>query len=75
MPSALPANNAGRATNDADAHPAPARSVPFQRSLDKYPLRSRNPSALLALRARASKPHWGRGTGCAFAINNVSTDP
>eukprot|EP00965_Chrysotila_dentata_P078251 2579654-Pleurochrysis_carterae.AAC.1 len=47
----------------------------FQRTLGTYPLRSRQPSALLLTRARADKPVWGRGTGCAFAVNNVSTDP
>eukprot|EP00965_Chrysotila_dentata_P081534 2691915-Pleurochrysis_carterae.AAC.1 len=58
--SVAPTTADGRETRDA--HNRPARPAPFQRSLGDYPLRSRGPSALLALRARSSKPRWGRGT-------------
>eukprot|EP00965_Chrysotila_dentata_P068254 2256888-Pleurochrysis_carterae.AAC.1 len=30
---------------------------------------------MLSLRSRRSKPAWGRGTGCAFALSTVSEDP
>eukprot|EP00965_Chrysotila_dentata_P228349 6196551-Pleurochrysis_carterae.AAC.1 len=55
--------------------PDAARPAPFKRTLGEYPLRSRAPAVLLTMRARRSKPQWGRGTGCAFAVNIVSTDP
>eukprot|EP00965_Chrysotila_dentata_P017219 571434-Pleurochrysis_carterae.AAC.3 len=60
-------------TAERDRRPQPP--APLRRSLGDYPLRSREPSALLALRARNDKPTWGSGTGCVFAINEVSTDP
>eukprot|EP00965_Chrysotila_dentata_P008865 288953-Pleurochrysis_carterae.AAC.1 len=49
------------------AQPSSRQPTPFKRTLGEYPLRSRAPAALLALRARTDKPVWGRGTGCAFA--------
>eukprot|EP00965_Chrysotila_dentata_P029088 967282-Pleurochrysis_carterae.AAC.1 len=55
--------------------PDAALPAPFKRTLGEYPLRLRAPAALLTTRARRSKPQWGRDTGCAFAVNNVSTDP
>eukprot|EP00965_Chrysotila_dentata_P245563 6206629-Pleurochrysis_carterae.AAC.4 len=62
-----------------DASPAPtASSAPpltseprhLRRALGEYPLRSRR-----VIRSRSANPRWGRGTGCAFAINHVSADP
>eukprot|EP00965_Chrysotila_dentata_P222801 6193190-Pleurochrysis_carterae.AAC.2 len=54
---------------------APTPREHFRRALGDYPLRWRNASALLTFRSRKDKPVCGRGTGCAFAVNNVSTDP
>eukprot|EP00965_Chrysotila_dentata_P015576 515614-Pleurochrysis_carterae.AAC.1 len=64
-----------RTTISAPQQPDAARPAPFKRTLGEYyPLRLRGPAALLTLRARQEKPQWGRGTGCAFTTNNVSTD-
>eukprot|EP00965_Chrysotila_dentata_P105803 3495255-Pleurochrysis_carterae.AAC.3 len=63
------------ASVEAETSRRAQRPAVFQRTLGTYPLRSSGPSALLTLCARQSKPRWGRGTGCAFAVNNVSTDP
>eukprot|EP00965_Chrysotila_dentata_P123317 4075665-Pleurochrysis_carterae.AAC.1 len=60
-------------TEQSDPRDAPR--APFRRVLGDYPLRSRQPAALLTLRAPQTKPIWGRKSGCAFAINKISDDP
>eukprot|EP00965_Chrysotila_dentata_P055471 1840315-Pleurochrysis_carterae.AAC.2 len=72
LPPATPANQRGGAPADESGHQPRSR---FQRALGDYPLRSRAPAALLAVRSRRDKPAWGRSTGCAFAMSNVSADP
>eukprot|EP00965_Chrysotila_dentata_P115778 3826318-Pleurochrysis_carterae.AAC.1 len=70
-----------QATPDSSSPPADAghdartsEQEPFRRGLGAYPLRSR-PSPALLLRRPTRKPHWGRNTGCAFAVSHASTDP
>eukprot|EP00965_Chrysotila_dentata_P063572 2106310-Pleurochrysis_carterae.AAC.1 len=49
-----------RDTSATPAQPSSRQTTPFKRTLGEYPLRSRAPAALLATRARADKPVWGR---------------
>eukprot|EP00965_Chrysotila_dentata_P002657 86533-Pleurochrysis_carterae.AAC.3 len=73
-PAPEPATPHNATNNPAPASRTPTHRSTFKRTLGEYPLRFGG-AAMLSIRSRKSKPAWGLGTGCAFAVSTISENP
>eukprot|EP00965_Chrysotila_dentata_P072983 2412450-Pleurochrysis_carterae.AAC.1 len=60
---------------DTETTPLPPEREHFRRGLGAYPLRSREPAALLITRPTPARRLYGRGTGCTYTTAAPTADP